>query len=73
MICLVWQKRNCDDALFDETHKVNDSLGTIEIIACFFINGKDMLKVGIMKLTSVPDGVEQLTKLKCLFVSSLAQ
>ena len=72
-VCLVWQKRNCDDAQFGETHKVNKTLRKFEIVACFFINGKYVFKVTKMNLTSVPDGVERLTQLKWLFVSSLAQ
>ena len=72
-VCLVWQKRNCDAAQFDETHKVNNSLRKFEIVACYFINGKDVYKVLEMNLTSVPDGVERLVQLKQLCVSSLAQ
>ena len=72
MVCLAWQKRNCDDAQFGETHKVNKTLRKFEIVACFFINDKDVFKVREMKLTSVPDGVERLTRLKELYVSELA-
>ena len=45
VVCLVWQKRNCDDALFDETHKVNKTLRKFEIVACFFVTAKMCLRL----------------------------